>query len=75
MAQQKQIRLVSTRLQVGSLASLSPLRIWRVPRRSLTQLGSGIALAVAQNGDYSPDSTPGLGTSMCHRCGPKKQNK
>jgi len=23
-------------------------------------------------GSYSSDSTPSLGTSICHRCGPKK---
>jgi len=37
------------RLQVGSLGSLSGLRIWRGPElwhRSQRQLGSGVAVAV-----------------------------
>ena len=34
------------------------------------QLGSHIAVAV--DGSYSSDSTSRLGTSMCHRCGPKR---
>ena len=48
MAQQKQIRLVSTRLQVRSLASLSPLRIrhcYELWCRSQTQLRSCIYVA------------------------------
>ena len=42
-----------------------------------TQLGSGVAVAVTLAGGCSSDSTPSLGTSICHRCGPKKrkQNK
>ena len=38
-------------------------------------LGSGVAAAVAvvQAGSCSSDATPGLGTSLGHRCGPKKQ--
>ena len=35
-------------------------------------LGSGIAMAVAVAGNYSSDSTPSLGTSICRQCGPKK---
>ena len=38
-------------------------------------LRSCIAVAVAEAGSYSSDSTPGLGTSMCHTCGPKKKKK
>ena len=34
------------------------------------QLGSGIAVAVEEAGSCS---SPSLGISMCHRCGPKKQ--
>ena len=33
------------------------------------QLRSDVAVSC------SSDSTPGLGTSKCHRCGPKKQKK
>jgi len=39
------------------------------------QLGSGIAVAVAVADSYSTDSTPRLGTSIYHRCGPIKQKK
>ena len=37
-------------------------------------LGSciAVAMAVAMAGSYSSDSIPSLGTSICHRCGPKK---
>ena len=35
------------------------------------QLGSGVAVAVVYAGSYSSDSTPSLGTSICHRCSPK----
>ena len=67
------------RLQVQSLASLSRLRI-----RCCRELGCGLQtqlgtrVAVAQAGSCSSDSTPSLGTSVCHRCGPKtktEQNK
>ena len=40
-----------------------------------TQLGSGVAMAVAQASDYSSDLTPSLGTSICHGGGPKKIKK
>ena len=39
------------------------------------QLGSGIAVALVKAGSYSSDWTPGLGTSICHVHGPKKQKK
>ena len=48
-AQQKWIRLVSKRIRVWSLASLSGLRIWHCHElwfRSQTRLGFGIAVAV-----------------------------
>ena len=38
-------------------------------------LGSCIAETVVQAGSYSADSTPGLGTSVCHGRDPKKQKK
>ena len=69
---QKRIRLGTMRFQVGSLASLSGLRIQRCHElwwRSKTWLGSGMAVA----GSNSSDSTPSLGMSMCRECGPKKQ--
>ena len=38
----------------------------------LTQLGSGIAVAVVKAVSYSSDVTPSLGTSICHGGGPKE---
>ena len=35
--------------------------------------GSGIAVVVMQAGSHSSNLTHSLGTSMCHRCGPKKK--
>ena len=32
-----------------------------------TQLGSGVAMAVVEAGSCSSDSTPSLGTPICHR--------
>ena len=37
-------------------------------------LGSGVAIVVLSAGDHSSYLTLSLGTSICHRCGPKKQN-
>jgi len=56
------------RIQVRSLASLIGLRIQHCHEmwcRSQMQLGSCIAVAMAQAGSYSSDSTPSLGTSIC----------
>ena len=39
------------------------------------QLGSFVAVAVAQAGSCHSDSTPSLRTSTCHRCGPQKEKK
>ena len=63
------------RMQVQSLASLSGLRIWSCRElwcRLQMQLGSGIAVAVAQANSYSSNLTPSLGTSICRGCSPKK---
>ena len=38
-------------------------------------LRSGVAVGVGQAGGHSYDGTPGLGTSMGGRCGPKKTKK
>ena len=76
MAQRKHIRLGTMGLRVQSLALLRGLRIWHcceLWRRSQTWLGSDVAVAVA--GCYSSDWTHSLGTSMCHRSGPKKAEK
>ena len=69
-------RLVSTRMQIRFLASLTGLRIWcccELWCRSQTQLESGIALAVVLSGSHSSKLAPTLGTSICHRCSPKKR--
>ena len=76
------------RIQVRSLALLSELKIqccydvgfcvcvcvvYVLPWcRSQTQLGSHVAVAVAQAGGYSSDSTPNLGTSI--HCGSSARN-
>ena len=54
------------RTQVGSLTSLSGLRIQHCPElwcRLQMQLGSSVAVAVVQAGSYNSDWTPSLGTS------------
>ena len=57
------------RKPVLSLDLLSGLRILHCHElwcRSKTKLGSGIAVAVVQAGSYISNSTPNLGTSICH---------
>ena len=65
----------STKHSVHEDADLIPgSRIWRGYKlwyRWQMQLRSGIAVAVAVS--CSSDSTPSLGTSICHRCGHKKK--
>ena len=76
VVQQKLIRLETMRLQVQSLALLSGLRIWHCCElwcRSQIWLRSRVAVALAQAGSYSSDSTPSLGTSICRRCSPKSK--
>ena len=78
MAQWLTNQLGTMRLRVRSLALLSGLRIRRC--RELwcslqTQLGSSVAVALAQAGGYSSDSNPSLGTSVCQGCSPKKKKK
>ena len=43
--------------------------------RSQIRFSSPIAMAVVQAGSYSSNSTPSLGTSMCHGYSPKKTKK
>ena len=72
------ICLVSMRMRVQSLASLSGLGIWCCHElwfSSQMRLGSCIAVAVAQAGSCSSNSTPSLGTSICHQCSPKTKTK
>ena len=80
MAQRKQIRLGTMRLQVRFLPSISGLRIRHCQElwcRSQMQLGSGVdvAMTVAQAGSHSCYSTSSLGTSICQECSPKKEKK
>ena len=78
VAQWKRIWLVSMRVQVWSLGSLSGLRIWHCHKlwcRSQTRLGSGITVAVEYAGGCTSDVTPSPGTSICLRHGPKKAKK
>ena len=76
MAQQKRIWLASMRMQVGSLAPLSGLRIQRCYElwcRAQTWLGSDVAVTMAEASGCSSDKIPGLGTSIGCGCGPKKK--
>ena len=60
-------QLVSMRMQVSSLASLSGLRIQRCCKlwfRSQMWLIFGVAVAVAQANGYSSSLTQSLGTSI-----------
>ena len=69
---------VSTRMRVRSLALLSGFRIWcccELWCRSQTRLGSSIAVAVVEASSYSSSLTFSLGTSLCHRCIPKKRKE
>ena len=78
MAQWKRIQLGTMRLQVPSLALLSGLTIQHCCElrcKSQTQLGSGVAVAVPVASSYCYDSSPSLGTSICHGYGPKKAKK
>ena len=65
-------------MQVGSLASLNGFRIQcghKLQHRSQMSLRSSVAMAMAQAGSCSSNSTPSLGTSICCRRGPKKGEK
>ena len=57
------------------MASLSGSGIWYCHELLQMQLRSHIAVAVAQTGSCSSNSTPSMETSVCHKCGPKKQKK
>ena len=78
VAQQKWIWLESMRMQVWSQALLSGLRIWCCCEpwcRSKMWLRYDVAVAVSRASTYSSDSTPCMGTSICHKCCPKKTKK
>ena len=64
------------RMWVWSLTSLSGLRIWHCRElwySSQMWLAFYIAVAVAQAGSCSFDSTPSLRTYICRGCSPKKK--
>ena len=72
------IQLETMRLLVRSLALLSGLRIQRCHEllcRLQTWLRSGVAVTVAKASSYRSNWTPSLGTSICHRWGPRKDKK
>ena len=74
MAQKYQNQLVSMITWVQSPAMLSQLSIWHCRDlwcRSQMRVGSHVAVAVVYTGSCISDWTPSLGTSICHRCGPK----
>ena len=76
VAQSEQTQILSMRVQIRSLASLSGSRIWHCLElwyRSQMWLGSSVAVAVVQAGSCISDSTPSLETSICYGCGFKKQ--
>ena len=73
-----QVPLGTMRLWVRSLALLSGLTIRRCRElccRLQKRLGSHIAVALAWAGSCSSGWTPGLGTSICHRSGPRNVKK
>ena len=75
VAQWKQIRIVSMRMQVWSLALLmwwSGTAMWC---RLQMRRQFWVASAVAQSSSWCSSSTPGLGTSICWKCGPEKQKQ
>ena len=78
VVQQKWIWLLSMRMWVHSLASLSGLGIRRCHElwcRLQTWLGSSVGCGCGVGRSHSCDLTLSLGTSICHRCGPKKQKR
>ena len=55
-----------------AVSGLQPTLCCELWCRLQTRLGSHVAVAVAQAGGYSSDSTPSLGTSMCCGSSPRK---
>ena len=72
VVQRKWIRLGTVQLQVRSLALLSGLRIRRC-RELWYTLQTRLESHVASS--YSSNSTPSLGTSICHGFGPRNGRK
>ena len=64
------------RMQIRSQASISGLRIWcgfKLWHRLQMWLGSGISVAVAEDGSCGFDSALSLGASLCRGCDLKKE--
>ena len=71
----QKVKVISVRIHVWSLASLSGLRVWpchKLGHRLQMGLRSNVAVAMAQASICSCHSTSSLGTSICYRCGYKK---
>ena len=68
-------QLVSMGMQVQSLASLSGHSSYAVICGIGLQMRLGSGIAMTQTDNCSSNSTPPLGTSICHRCSPKKKKK
>ena len=78
VVQQKKIGLVSMGMWIRSLDLLSRSGIQHCCElwyRSQMHFGSYVAMAMAYASSCSSNSTRSLRTSICHRSGPKKQNK
>ena len=74
MAQWSCTRLGPMRTRVQCLASLRGLRI-RHCHELWCRSQMWHCMAVVQTNSCSSNSTPSLGTSICHGCGPKKTKK
>ena len=78
VAQREQTQLVSTRMRVPSLASISGSGIWHCCAlwcRFQIWLRTLVAVAVVWASSSRSSLTSRLGTSICQGCGPKKTKK
>ena len=68
-------RVVCGRRCASPTRPTPPTGVFSHPLPPETQLGSGVAMAVAKAGSCSSDWTPSLRPSMCCKCSPEKQKK